>query len=69
MRAPDGTVSHAYAAIAELLDVLSVESLITSNVRESCYGGSASPSRFAAKTARPNGFILFDLIARSLPMH
>ena len=29
MRAPDGTVRHAYAALAELLDDLSIESLVT----------------------------------------
>ena len=56
MRSPDGTVRHAYAALAGLLDNLSIDSLVTKqNALRRRSGGSASPSRSTLKVARPSG--------------
>ena len=56
MREQDGAVRHAYAALAELLDGLSLDSLVTKQgAAEECSAGSALPSRCMAKAARPSG--------------
>ena len=56
MREPDGTVRPAYAALASLLDNLSIESLVTKQrAADELFRRLASPSPFTPRAALPSG--------------
>ena len=56
MRAPDGTVRHAYAELAGLLDNLSIDSLVTKqNAAEELFRRLGITLQSTPKAARPSG--------------
>ncbi len=67
MRAPDGKVRHAYAALAELLDGLSIESLVTKqSAAEELFRRLGITFAVYAEGGSTERLIPFDLIPRIL---
>src|SRR6185369_11892597 len=67
MRAPDGTVRHAYAELAGLLDNLSIDSLVTKqNAAEELFRRLGITFAVYAEGGSTERLIPFDLIPRIL---